>query len=214
MLLALDTATVVVTVAVHDGTRALASYDAEAGLRHGELLAPAVADVLRRAGVDRRDLTEVLVGVGPGPYTGLRVGLMTARTLGFVLGVPVFGVVTLDALAAAQAALLGSGRPYVVATDARRREVFWARYEGHRRVEGPVVGRPADLAGRLAGAPVVGRGGWLYADVLAPVDGPRDPSAVLLAQARVDGTVELVAPEPTYLRRPDVSEPGPRKRML
>lgn len=214
MLLALDTATPVVTVAVHDGTRALVSYDAEAGPRHGELLAPAVVDVLARAGIDRRDLTEVVVGVGPGPYTGLRVGLMTARTLGAVLGVPVLGVVTLDALAAAQTALIGSGRPYVVATDARRREVYWARYEGHRRVEGPAVDRPADLAERLAGAPVVGRGGWLYAGVLAPVDGLRDPSAAVMAQARVAGTVELVDPQPLYLRRPDVSQPSPRKRVL
>lgn len=214
MLLALDTATPVVTVAVHGGAGILASYDAEAGPRHGELLAPAVVDVLARAGIDRRDLTEVVVGVGPGPYTGLRVGLVTARTLGAVLAVPVVGVVTLDALAAAQTALIASRQPYVVATDARRREVYWARYEGHRRIEGPAVDLPADLAERLAGAPVVGRGAQRYPDVLFPADGPADPSATVMAQARVAGTLELVDPQPLYLRRPDVSAPGPRKRVL
>ncbi len=212
LLLALDTATAVVTVAVHDGTRVLAAYDEDTGLRHGELLAPAVADVLARAGADRRELSEIVVGVGPGPYTGLRVGLVTARTLGAVLDIPVVGVCTLDALAAAQGPLIDAGVPFVVATDARRREVFWARYVGSRRVEGPSVGRPGEL--RLDGAPVVGRGAWAYPDTLQPVDGPRDPSAAVLARARVERSVELVEPRPLYLRRPDVTVPGPRKRVL
>ncbi|CAA9322149.1 MAG: tRNA threonylcarbamoyladenosine biosynthesis protein TsaB [uncultured Nocardioidaceae bacterium] len=214
MLLALDTATPVVTVAVHDGHSVLASSRSESGPRHGELLAPAIAGVLKRGGVDRRELTEILVGIGPGPYTGLRVGVVTARTLGEVLDVPVHGVVTLDIVAAAQTALLATGHPFVVATDARRREVFWAKYEGQVRVEGPAVDRPADLAARLDGVPVVGRGARLYAELLAPVDGPDDPSAEVLAEARISGAVQLVAPQPQYLRRPDVSEPSPRKRVL
>jgi tRNA A37 threonylcarbamoyladenosine modification protein TsaB len=102
----------------------------------------------------------------------------------------------------------------VVATDARRREVVWSRYEGSHRLGGLGVDRPADLAARLDGAPVVGRGARIYADVLDPVDGPDDPSAEVLAEARISGAVQLVAPQPWYLRRPDVTEPGPRKRVL
>ncbi len=213
MLLALDTATPVVTVALHDGSRLVGSSDTEGGPRHGELLAPAIDGLLERAGVQSRQLTEIVVGIGPGPYTGLRVGVVTALTLGSVLDVPVRGVVTLDTLARAQTELRASGLPFVVATDARRREVYWARYEGTRRLEGPHVDRPAVLAERLDGAPVVGRGGRIYADLLFPVDGPDDPSAAVLAEARTAGAVELVAPQPCYLRRPDVSEPGPRKRV-
>ena len=213
MLLALDTATPVVTVALHDGTRLVGFSDTEAGPRHGELLAPAISDLLDRAGIHPRDLTEIVVGIGPGPYTGLRVGLVTARTLGAVLDVPVHGVVTLDTLAAAQSELVASGSPFVVATDARRREIYWARYAGKRRLEGPFVDRPAALAERLDGAPVVGRGARLYAELLSPVDGHDDPSAAVLAEARIAGAVELRAPQPCYLRRPDVTEPGPRKRV-
>lgn len=213
MLLALDTATPVVTVALHDGSRLVGSSDTEAGPRHGELLAPAIDALLDAAGVHPRQLTEIVVGIGPGPYTGLRVGVVTARTLGSVLGIPVRGVVTLDTLALAQTGLRASGLPFVVATDARRREVYWARYQGTRRLEGPYVDRPAVVAERLDGALVVGRGARLYVDLLNPVGGPDDPSAAVLAEARTAGAVELVAPQPCYLRRPDVSEPGPRKRV-
>lgn len=213
MLLALDTSTPVVTVALHDGSRVVGSSDTEAGPRHGELLAPAIDGLLSSVGVHPRQLTEIVVGIGPGPYTGLRVGVVTAVTLGSVLDVPVHGVVSLDTLAVAQTELKASRLPFVVATDARRREVYWARYEGTRRLEGPFVDRPAVVAERLDGAPVVGRGARLYADLLFPVDGADDPSAAVLAQASQAGDVELVAPQPRYLRRPDVSEPGPRKRV-
>jgi tRNA threonylcarbamoyl adenosine modification protein YeaZ len=213
VLLALDTASPVVTVALHDGRRVVGSSDTEAGPRHGELLAPAIDGLLEHAGVHPRQLTEIVVGIGPGPYTGLRVGVVTARTLGAVLDLPVRGVVSLDTLAAAQGELRASGLAFVVATDARRREVYWARYEGFRRLEGPHVDRPAVLAERLAGAPVVGRGARIHADLLIPVDGPDDPSAAVLAEACRAGAVELVAPQPCYLRRPDVSEPRPRKRV-
>jgi tRNA threonylcarbamoyladenosine biosynthesis protein TsaB len=126
VLLALDTATPAVTVAVADGERVLAERTTVDARRHGELLAPAIEAVLREAGVDRRDLTRIGVGVGPGPFTGLRVGLVTARTLGAVLGLEVLGVCSLDVLALG-ARLTGE---YRVVTDARRREVHWAAYDG------------------------------------------------------------------------------------
>lgn len=215
LLLAFDTATPAVTAALHDGERVVAAATSVDARRHGELLAPAIATVLRDAGADRRDVTAIAVGVGPGPFTGLRVGLVTARTLAAALRVPVHGVCTLDALAAA----VSEPAELAVATDARRKEVYWARYRRHdasyHRVQGPAVSRPEDLARELTAAlPVLGRGALLYADVLTHQPGPLDPDAAVLAEAVVRGEIELLAAEPLYLRRPDVSVPGPRKPAL
>jgi tRNA threonylcarbamoyl adenosine modification protein YeaZ len=213
LILAFDTATPHVTVALHDGTRVLSHYAGEGAMRHGELLSPGIAHVLAEAGADRRDLTDVAVGVGPGPYTGLRVGVVTARTLATVLPVRAVGVCTLDVLAAGAVAAGVAGR-FVAASDARRKEVYWARYDSGARVEGPYVMRPADLAGQLApGEAVVGRGALMYADVLPVVDGPADPDAGVLAGLVAAGSCELFPLEPLYLRRPDAVEPGGRKRV-
>ncbi len=211
LLLAFDTATPHVTVALHDGSQVLADSSEVDPRRHGELLAPGIAAVLEEAGVDRRDLTDVAVGVGPGPFTGLRVGLVTARTLAAVLDVQLHGVCSLDVVAG-QAARQGVQQPFAVATDARRKEVYWARYADGDRVQGPAVARPAALAQLLsAGEGVVGRGAQLYAEVLPVVDGPLDPDAAVLAELVLAGSVELLAAEPLYLRRPDAAEPGLRK---
>src|SRR5215218_2888797 len=99
MLLAFDTATPHVTVALHDGDRVVAEYASAEAMRHGEMLAPGIADVLAQVGATSRDVSAVAVGVGPGPFTGLRVGLVTARTMAFVLDLPVYGVCSLDVIA-------------------------------------------------------------------------------------------------------------------
>ena len=216
LLLALDTATPAVTVAVHDGSRVLATRTTVDARRHGELLVPLLSEAMAEAGAEPRDITDIAVGVGPGPFTGLRVGLVTARTTASVVAAAVHGVCSLDVIAAA----VSSDAPFVVATDARRHEVHWASYDGTgRRTDGPAVDRPADLAGRLtADVPVVGRGASIYADELArsapPLDGPLDPDAAVLAQAVADGRVELLAVEPLYLRRPDAQVPGPMKPVV
>jgi len=212
LLLAFDTATPAVTVALHDGERVLAAAGSVDARRHAELLAPSIAAVLAEAGADRCDLTGIAVGVGPGPFTGLRVGLVTARTLGAALGIAVHGVCTLDVIAASVAV----PSRYVIATDARRKEVYWARYQRRQgrvtRVAGPAVCRPAELARQLPdGEPVLGRGARLHADVLAYQEGPLDPDAGVLAGLVVHGLVDLLPPEPLYLRRPDVAAPAPRK---
>lgn len=205
LLLAFDTATPAVSVALHDGTRCLAERTVVDPMRHGELLAPGIAAVLEEAGADRSDLTDVAVGVGPGPFTGLRVGLVTARTLSAVLGVPAHGVCTLDVLAAA-AELPG---PFLVATDARRREVYWASYaDGVTRVDGPHVAKPADLATDVV---VVGRGAVLYPEHFPNRAAPEHPSAAVLAEVVSRRVVSLLPVEPLYLRRPDTAAPGPRK---
>ncbi|MEU0036447.1 tRNA (adenosine(37)-N6)-threonylcarbamoyltransferase complex dimerization subunit type 1 TsaB, partial [Streptomyces sp. NPDC006333] len=176
LLLALDTATPAVTVALHDGTSAIASSSQVDARRHGELLLPAVDRVLAEASLRLDAVTGVVVGVGPGPYTGLRVGLMTADTFGLALGVPVHGLCTLDGLAYA-ADIDG---PFVVATDARRKEVYWARYADSRtRVSEPAVDRPGDLA--LDGLPAVGAGALLYPDTFPDARAPEHVSAAALA---------------------------------
>ena len=162
LLLALDTSTPAVTAAVHDGERTLAERTTVDARRHGELLAPAVAEVLGDAGARPRDLTAIAVGVGPGPFTGLRVGLVTARTMAAVLGVPVHGVCSLDVLAVDADVPDGD---FLVATDARRREVYWARYAGPwSRLTAPAVGTPAAVSAADPHLPVVGQGAELYPD--------------------------------------------------
>jgi tRNA threonylcarbamoyladenosine biosynthesis protein TsaB len=207
VLLALDTATQAVTAAVHDGERVLAESSVVDPLRHGELLAPGIEQVLRDAGISAHDLTGIAVGVGPGPFTGLRVGVMTARTMSLALGLPVSGVCTLDVIAFAVAV----DAPFVVATDARRKEVYWARYDRPTvRVSGPSVDRPAEVATDLRAA---GRGAAMYPEAFANRVGPEYPSAGDLASMVVSGAVTPLPPDPLYLRRPDVAEPTSRKRV-
>jgi tRNA threonylcarbamoyl adenosine modification protein YeaZ len=205
VLLAFDTATPAVTVALHDGERVVASTTKVDARHHGELLAPGITAVLDEAWVVRQDVTAVAVGVGPGPFTGLRVGLVTARTLGLALDIPVYGVCTLDVLAAQAVDTGAVSSPFLVATDARRKEVYWASYdEQGRRLDGPHVSRPADVATKQ---PVVGAGAVLYPDAFPHHVGPEHPDAGVLAALVTDERVELLDPEPLYLRRPDTSEP-------
>ncbi|WP_255954179.1 tRNA (adenosine(37)-N6)-threonylcarbamoyltransferase complex dimerization subunit type 1 TsaB [Streptomyces odontomachi] len=190
LLLALDTATPAVTVALHDGSSVLAASAQVDARRHGELLLPTVDAVLAEAGVKLAEVTDIAVGVGPGPYTGLRVGLMTADTFGFTLGVPVHGVCTLDGIAYAHgtaAASEGPPGPFVVATDARRKEVYWARYEApYTRVTDPAVDRPADIAEQVAGVPAVGAGAFLYPDVFPDAREPQHVQAAAVASFAVE----------------------------
>jgi tRNA threonylcarbamoyladenosine biosynthesis protein TsaB len=228
LLLGLDTATPAVTVALHDGRQPLAQLVTVDAHRHAELLAPAIAKVIADAGAERGDLTGVAVGVGPGPYTGLRVGIMTAKVLGEALGIPVYGVCTLDVIAAD----VEGGRDFLVATDARRREVYWARYDsaGHR-VTAPAVSAAADIPAPDRALLTVGEGGLLYPSFLPNGHGPTYPAAATVCRVVTDvlaapgaagaagagrdgapGGVLLPA-EPLYLRRPDAREPGAPKRV-
>ncbi len=208
MLLAFDTATPHVTVALHDGTSVLATFESGESMRHGEMLAPGVAQVLAEAGATAGDLTAIAVGVGPGPFTGLRVGLVTARTLAFVRGIPVHGVCSLDILAAE--AIDRGLEAFMVATDARRKEVYLASYAGNERVSGPEVLKPADAA---TSQPVVGWGAVLYPEAFPNAQGPVHPSAAVLCDVVLRERFALLEPDPLYLRRPDAMEPGKPKRV-
>ncbi|MGZ6793576.1 MAG: tRNA (adenosine(37)-N6)-threonylcarbamoyltransferase complex dimerization subunit type 1 TsaB, partial [Mycobacteriales bacterium] len=160
-VLVLDTSTPAVSAGLVDTTtrEVLAERVVVDGRRHGELLAVGLREVLLAADPD-----EVVVGVGPGPFTGLRVGIMTAAAFASARGLPVRGVCSLDGLAAPST---------VVVTDARRKEVYWAVYDGTgARVDGPHVSAPSEVP--TAGLRVVGDGARLYG--LATEDQPLYPS--------------------------------------
>jgi tRNA threonylcarbamoyladenosine biosynthesis protein TsaB len=223
LLLAIDTATSAITVALHDGDVVLAESSILDARRHGEYLAQGIAEVLAQAGHTAAQVSAVVAGTGPGPFTGLRIGLVTARTFAFACGIPVFGVCSLDALAH-QAWLQdapGLGRCCVVATDARRKEVYWARYditddEVVRSGE-PMVARAEAIADEVRGLPVIGRGGVLYAEWFDRRLGPLDVSAGALAglaARRLAAGVELAPAEPMYLRRPDAIPLSARKLVM
>jgi tRNA threonylcarbamoyl adenosine modification protein YeaZ len=232
LVLAIDTSSAAVSAAVaelpEDGDPVICAeritVDAKA---HGELLAPSIGACLDEADVRPRDLGAVVAGLGPGPFTGLRVGLVTAAAVADALGVPSYGVCSLDAIRlhyddGGGWSVTVPGRsgqqdrgPELVVTDARRNEVYWAAYRGHRRIEGPAVCRPEDLpVGRWA----TGAGADLYADVLrargVPVFSESYPSLhglVELAAERIRAGARSEPLVPLYLRRPDaVPSSGPK----
>lgn len=211
-MLAIDTSTGLVGAAcVDDGV--LVSEVVEADARHhGELLAPVVARALEQAGVDRQDLDGVAVGVGPGPFTGLRVGITTALVMSRALRIPLVGVCSLDALAwGVNQGAGGEATPeFLVTTDARRKEVYWARYarEGGdlARIEGPSVSKPADLPERVRRVPAFGRGATLYPNDLCGRTGHDDVRPGGVGMCAADPAWQL-PPEPMYLRRPDATAP-------
>jgi tRNA threonylcarbamoyl adenosine modification protein YeaZ len=203
LVLALDTATPTLVAGVgrwsaEHGAEVLAERAVPSGNRHAELLTPAISDVLADAGMRMSDLEAVVTGLGPGPFTGLRVGVVTAAALADARGLPVVGVCSLDAI--------GSGARTVV-TDARRKETYWATYAADgTRTDGPAVVRPEELTlpGPFVGDPVfAGRLG-------APVT-PADVTTAGLLRA---ASSQLADPAsagplvPMYLRRPDATPPS------
>ncbi|MDQ0372943.1 tRNA (adenosine(37)-N6)-threonylcarbamoyltransferase complex dimerization subunit type 1 TsaB [Cellulomonas humilata] len=224
-VLALDTSAAVAVALTDDAGALLAERSDRQQRHHAELLTPMIAAVLADAGVDRRELTSVVVGTGPAPFTGLRVGLVTARTLALALGIPAHGVPSLDAVALRASRTLPPGTDVLVATDARRREVYWSLYRvvGAGRIEvlvAPEVAAAADVASdeRTAGALVVGRGALLYADAFAAgTESPLlDPDPAELARLALERVAEgrVLGTEPLYLRRPDAVPQAARKRVL
>ena len=216
LVLALDTATPASTAAIaevtDDGFTGLAERRTVDPRAHGELLAPQIEATLAEAGVRPRDLGAIVAGLGPGPFTGLRVGLVTAASMGQVLGIPTYGVCSLDALGLAA----GPGR-VLVATDARRREVYFATYADGVRAGEPDVARPADVA--VAADRAVGEGAVRYSDVFGlPIDDkvlyPPGAALIALAADRIRGKADGERLTPLYLRRPDAVAAAARKHVL
>lgn len=208
-VLAIDTATPAVIAGVLrcdddgriDTLAQRISVDARA---HAEFLTPNVVACVADAGLIMDAIDAVVVGCGPGPFTGLRVGMASAAAYGHALGVPVYGVCSLDAIGVRTAGEV------LVVTDARRREVYWARYRDGVRIGGPAVTAPADVP--TAGAERVAGSEQHCALFDLPVIGPQRPSP--------DGLVAVVGdwrsdPEPLvplYLRRPDAKTLAERAR--
>jgi tRNA threonylcarbamoyl adenosine modification protein YeaZ len=189
IILAIDTATPAVTAGIVklDGLEVLAERVTVDARAHAERLTPNVLAALADAGITVDDLEAVVVGCGPGPFTGLRVGMATAAAYGHALGIPVHGVCSLDAIG------IHTAGDALVVTDARRREVYWARYRDGVRVDGPAVDAPADVPGA--------------AEALERP--PVYPTAAGLVRAVADWTAEPAPLIPLYLRRPDAKPQQP-----
>lgn len=222
LVLALDTSTPAVTAALAEvtgsGLKGLGERRVVDPRAHGELLAPEISALLAAAGVTVRELTAIVAGLGPGPFTGLRVGLVTAAGMGQALGIPAYGVCSLDALGRAA----GPGR-VLVATDARRREVYYATYTDGVRTTGPEVAKPADAAASLAAHGVidraVGEGAVRYSEIFGvPIDDrllyPSGEALIALAADRIRAGEPTERLTPLYLRRPDAVESAGRKHVL
>jgi tRNA threonylcarbamoyl adenosine modification protein YeaZ len=183
LILAIDTATPAVTAGIVrlDGVHVLAERLTVDARAHAEQLTPNVLGALADAGLTVNDLNAVVVGCGPGPFTGLRVGMATAAAYGHALGIPVHGVCSLDAIG------VNTTGDALVVTDARRREVYWARYRDGVRVDGPAVNAPADVPGASE----------------AMERPPVYPSVAGLVRAVTDWTAPPAPLIPLYLRRPD-----------
>jgi tRNA threonylcarbamoyl adenosine modification protein YeaZ len=183
--------------------------------QHGERMAPMIELALSQAGATIRDVGAIVAGLGPGPFTGLRVGLVTAASIGQARGIPTYGVCSLDAIGGVP------GQVTLVASDARRREVYWALYDqdGARR-DGPHVDQPARVAELARDATVaVGEGALLYTDQigLKVLDEPRYPTVegfAALAAERIRAGAPSEPLTPLYLRRPDAVAAGGHKPVL
>jgi tRNA threonylcarbamoyl adenosine modification protein YeaZ len=221
LLLAIDTsANASAALLRSEGTvvEALGSFTSTESNDHSEVLAPAIESLLAAAGGVRPKA--VAVGGGPRPFTLRRLRLATARTLGFVWGVPVHGVMSLDAIALDAVAKLPAGE-FTVAIDARRKELYWARYDkAGALLDGPHV----TVAEELPAGPVYGAGAGLYAERLAAVganavDGfeSSHPGAVSLgtrALRTLAAGDALLGTEPLYLRESDAKVPAVMKGKL
>ena len=199
LVLAIDTATTDLVAGVVDTATGDTLAEAVTATRaHNEQLVPTVQSLLDEAGRTFADLSAIVVGCGPGPFTGLRVGMATASALGQALSIPVHGVCTHDAVGA------GLAGDTLVVTDARRREVYWARYTDGERVAGPEVCKPADLP--VDAVDVLSVPDNIEVAVDAAEITYRAPQpAALVAVAHLDQTPEPLVP--LYLRRPDAVPP-------
>ncbi len=167
-ILAIDTAASRTSVAIIEDGKVVFSQYRDGGMSHG----PALPEIVSEA-IANREITEVLVGMGPGPYTGLRVGITFAQTFAWARNIPIRGFCSLDAIAAQI-----NEPDFIVAIDARRKEIYWARYKDGVRIEGPSVSKPAEVDGFI-------------------IDQYPDMKKLVALSTSQNVT------EPMYLRRPD-----------
>jgi tRNA threonylcarbamoyl adenosine modification protein YeaZ len=208
VLLAIDTSAGTSVAVVDRDLGVLAEFSEDDTRRHAEVIGDLIAAALRESGVAIADLSGVAVGMGPGPFTGLRVGIAAARAFAFGAGKPVVRVVSHDAIA------FGTTEPLLVVTDARRREVYWSAYSGSDaeglpvRIAGPGLTRPDELAGEVAAA-------------VPDFEGYRRLDAVTVSASSIGMLAEglylhkrpFAGPDAIYLRAPDITMSSGPKRV-
>ncbi|MBI3428664.1 MAG: tRNA (adenosine(37)-N6)-threonylcarbamoyltransferase complex dimerization subunit type 1 TsaB [Actinobacteria bacterium] len=196
--LAIDTSTSRTSVAIIDQGALLWHGYRDGATSHGSAVPALVA-----AGLKVQPLIgQVVIGMGPGPFTGLRVGIAFARTFAMARTIPVIGVCSLDAIAA----LVQEKNDFIVATDARRKEIYWAKYQGGLRIEGPSVDRPAVVVAK--GFPLFGEGAVKYS--IAQSDEEQFPD--LIALVTLGENLEMRVDGPLYIRHPDAVPTRERAR--
>ncbi|SKA91332.1 tRNA threonylcarbamoyl adenosine modification protein YeaZ [Agreia bicolorata] len=203
MLLAIDTSAGTSVAIVDPSTGAIVvERSTPDTMRHAEVIGTLLAEALSAADVRPKSLDGVVVGMGPGPFTGLRVGIAAARTFALGAGLPLHPMVSADAVAR-QEALAGASDTVMVVTDARRKEVFWSLYDLSNaepvRLDGPGLAKPDALP---------------HSDARR-VDAAEIPAAqlALAAAALLDAGFPLASDEALYLRSPDVTMPSGIKRV-
>lgn len=187
--LAIDTSTSRTSVAIVDGGALLWHGYRDGATSHGDALPALVSEGLTTQPI----VEQVVVGMGPGPFTGLRVGIAFARTFALARTIPIIGICSLDAIAA----LVHEEDDFIIATDARRKEIYWARYQSGIRVEGPSVDFPALVAAK--GIPMFGEGAVKYS--IATSDEDQYPD--LLSLVALSENPDMRVDEPFYIRHPD-----------
>ncbi|MEJ5919122.1 tRNA (adenosine(37)-N6)-threonylcarbamoyltransferase complex dimerization subunit type 1 TsaB [Corynebacterium sp. H78] len=239
LVLAVDTSTPQVTAGVvkyaDDAYETLAFEGHVDARAHNEVLTPLLLECLQTAGLTSADLDAVVVGVGPGPFTGLRVGMATAASFAAALDIPCHGVCSLDAVVrshdlagASDDAVADAPGLRLAVTDARRREVYAAAYRGTDRVWGPDVAKAAEVLAKVTAAVPDGVVGAVIgsekhcAEVAAGAPGGQESSGMISVHAQYPTPAGLVAaadlsatPEalvPMYLRRPDATPPKPKPK--
>ncbi len=207
MILAIDTS-VGISLAVSDDTgQSIYEFEMHEAGAQGELTAWHIQVLLKTHRIAVADISTVIVGVGPGPFTGLRVGLATAEVFAFARHISVVGMCSLDAVGwLAQSSC-------VVVTNARRKELYWARYDATgMRIDGPSVDFPTVLAEKFIDCEFVGPGVEFYPDVVSGRNLALKASNLI--RAHIAGVAKLLPVAPLYLREPDAVEPAPRKGTL
>jgi tRNA threonylcarbamoyladenosine biosynthesis protein TsaB len=203
-VLAIDTSVGVSVAILRSNGELTQSPTVDHGMQ-GELTAELISQVVANSGIEISEITDVVVGVGPGPFTGLRVGLVTAAVFAHARNIPIHGICSLDAIA------FDYAKPCVVVTDARRKALYWARYED-KRIGEPQVSKPEDLLAQFPDSEFVGPGAQLYPDFIS--GNVMELQAGSLARLFASGTAQLVDVSPMYLRKPDAVEPTTRKSVL
>ncbi len=202
VILAIDTATSRTSVGVYSGDIEVFSAFHDGATAHGQLLPRLVAQALAQCTKKSMEISEVVVGMGPGPFTGLRVGIVFAQTFAAARNIACIGICSLDAIVVSEGDIGDLGHigeaSYIVATDARRNEIYWAQYQGKKRVDGPHVSSAISIKEKRL--PLLG---------FSLSDGPYFPSSAKLAELADD--LKSHINEPMYLRRPDALPISERK---